>query len=82
MKSSIEEQFNKSFEILETFEKSDSGRKRVWNEEDWIIIQTNYENYCKTFSPLYLSGCLWYKHIGNDFRSAYYNNLISSKLKK
>ena len=40
---------------------------------DWGTIQTNYEKYCRTFSPAYLSGCEWYRIIGDDFKVGYLN---------
>ena len=40
-------------------------------EIDWTTVQKNYTEYCKTFSPAYLSGCSWYQIIGDDFKSGY-----------
>ena len=33
------------------------------NQLDWDLIQTNYNDYCETFSSVYLSGSEWYQYI-------------------
>ena len=55
---------------------------------DWDLVQKNYEKYCETFSPAYLSGSEWYfiyqnlkqknsKH--GNFKDAY--NYCKNKVK-
>ena len=40
---------------------------------DWDTVQKNYTEYCKQFSPAYLSGCEWYQILGDDFKTGYIN---------
>ena len=56
---------------------------------DWDNIQLEYEKYCDTFSPAYLSGAMWYRFIQKfktdrgihgDFKKAYYYRNLKNYL--
>ena len=42
------------------------------SDDDWDFVQKKYEEYCKQFSPTYLSGAPWYV---KDFKKAYLETL-------
>jgi hypothetical protein len=42
-----------------------------YTKEDWEYVQRRYEEYCDTFSPCYISGCVWYQILGNDIKKGY-----------
>jgi hypothetical protein len=61
----LENQISKLEEKYENLTKN--------KDKDWDTIQENYIKYCKTFSPEYLSGCVWYQILGDDFKTGYLN---------
>lgn len=62
---------------LDDLETNFNHLKPLKLKTDWDFVQKNYNDYCETFSPAYLSGCMWYKFIKNyesghgDFKKAY-----------
>ena len=70
-------------ELDQTYEKylQELYKCNEHKEDKWIILQSQYNHLCSTFSEAYLSGSEWYNYI-NQFKSlkeAYFNAKFKEK---
>ena len=65
----MQEKLNKSKEIIKTL---DDDFEYINRKKEMAKLEEEYQNYCKQFSPAYLSGSPWY--VGPSLLTANINN--------